>query len=838
MLNFEIKKIIKSNVILSVLVFALIMALYVNFISNITYNLDSKYPSYGKAGSSHIFNGSVMDNKYKIKNSAKFFDTFNKNHYKYGRQNYPWLVDFLKNLEKKSFKEMYEVGKFVQKLDYGQLESIKKLQKEHEIKIEDENDRKTFEYGIFEAEYYHDNNIPFTKYFEQILTTNFARRVVYNSYTIFGLPFICFLILAFYGIISKEKDEGTVNLLKGQPISREKLVFSKLLSMILISATYILSFLLFLMIICAVQGIHLGGFYDIFRVYHEGVDIRYIKGYELIFLIVLSFMIITTLFSSLIIMINTLSKNKEVALSILIVVFGLGYTLTENIGYLQTRFNPIYALNHVRTIIGKFREITEINGHSYIDNINQSSLFYLLVFLIFAIMIYGISVLIFNKNIVFGDSTRNANIKNYNIFKFEIRKLIKTSSFQIYMIFALVFAFSLYGFNVKEVNDKSNYILGEKGSIADLKKELKNAEENLLNSKNEMEKIVFQKEIDQIKNKIKNQEKLISSYKSGKIKEFYNAQLEKSTYYFDKQGKSHYEYKFEKPMRLGIIETKLLDKNSIRDGVSPILRYSFNHSEYEQFVNGEFEREILKREQYLTNAGLYSFFRMVKYQNLDILFLILIVFMVLGGYVYEKENGNQLNLIYTQPINKFKYHIQKVLSQFIVIIGVFGVVMFFVILLGILFEGIGDFNQPVIEYLRFFEKAKYATEYNSKDTFTTMPIYIYLIRLFVVIGLQGLFLSSIATLISIFTKSKIFIISSVIGICALGALLVKIINVNILKLLNPFNYLFANNIADNSIVAKLNMSGGSYLFSLLILILWSILIMIVGAKLSQNKQQI
>lgn len=65
---------------------------------------------------------------------------------------------------------MYEVGKFVQKLDYGQLESIKKLQKEHEIKIEDENDRKTFEYGIFEAEYYHDNNIPFTKYFEQILT--------------------------------------------------------------------------------------------------------------------------------------------------------------------------------------------------------------------------------------------------------------------------------------------------------------------------------------------------------------------------------------------------------------------------------------------------------------------------------------------------------------------------------------------------------------------------------------------------------------------------------------------------------------------------------------------
>lgn len=118
----------------------------------------------------------------------------------------------------------------------------------------------------------------------------------------------------------------------------------------------------------------------------------------------------------------------------------------------------------------------------------------------------------------------------------------------------------------------------------------------------------------------------------------------------------------------------------------------------------------------------------------------------------KKENGNQLNLIYTQPINKFKYHIQKVLSQVIVIMGVFGVVMFFVILLGILFEGIGDFNQPVIEYLRFFEKAKYATEYNSKDTFTTMPIYIYLIRLFVVIGLQGLFLSSIATLISIFTK--------------------------------------------------------------------------------------
>ena len=229
---------------------------------------------------------------------------------------------------------------------------------------------------------------------------------------------------------------------------------------------------------------------------------------------------------------------------------------------------------------------------------------------------------------------------------------------------------------------------------------------------------------------------------------------------------------------------------------------------------------------------------MLKYNNLDILFLLLVLFMFLGGYIYDKKNGNQLNLIYTQPIDKFKFHIIKIITQSLVIVLVYGIISIFIIAMGIIKEGLGDLNQPVIEYLSLYNNPQIAIEEQAVKTITTIPIYIYLIKAYIVIIFQALLLSAISTLISIFTKSKTVIIVGVLSVFVLGIMITKLIDIDIIKLLSPFSYIFASKIADNSIIPVNGMEGASYIISLTILLLSSTIISILGGIIVKNKDQI
>lgn len=589
MLKFEIKKLIKSNIFIITIIFSFDMALYTNYISNNSTPIDLNYPSYEEGDSALIFFRIMDDQVYSFDNREEFFEEFNQVFLKYTRESYSKLNHFLVNYRNYSFKEMYEQGKFIQKLDYDFFQSLKKYIDKYPFVIKDEATKKTFDYGILESEYYHDNDILFTKGSEEIFSTNYARRIVYNSKIIFGIPYLAFMIICFYGILSKEQEKGTITLLRTQPKSIRRILYSKIIPIILNAIIYMISFFVFFYIICAVQGINLGGFRDIFRIYNIGDEIKYIKAYQLIPLILLSFIILNILFASIILFVNVITRNRNKSISILIVFFGLLYTFTENISVFQNRYNPIFAIDHVRSLIGTTKEIIKVDGTSYYEYIYRSSLLYLLVFLIISYIIVEVSIRIFNHNLKLGIKFENKREYSNNILRFEINKLIKNESFVIYLLGAMVFIFSIYSFNIKEVNDKLNYEVGENGHIKYFRDRIKQIEEEIEYLGEENAELLIM-ELEDKKEKYDLIYNINKYYKANDSKNFYEYLNYRDDIHFNYNTTSYYAYKSGKANIISKFETNMLNSKAIEENIKPMYRRTFLNSEYDEFTTRPLEQ--------------------------------------------------------------------------------------------------------------------------------------------------------------------------------------------------------------------------------------------------------
>ncbi|MFM1582192.1 ABC transporter permease subunit, partial [Helcococcus bovis] len=431
----------------------------------------------------------------------------------------------------------------------------------------------------------------------EFLSTNYARRIIYNSKIIFGIPFLAFAILAFYGILSKEREDGTINLLKTQPINYIKLIISKLISMNLISIIYFSSFLIFLALICFAQGINLGGFREIYRIFYDGTVPKYFKAYELIPLILLSFIVIMNLVYSLIILVNSLFSFKQTSLAVLISIFGLGYTFTENIYSLKTVFNPIYAIDHVRSLKGKVNYIITDSGDRIFKNLESNSLIYLLIFFVISVLFISISILMLQKSMRNFNTQNILKISKYSIFKFELRKIVNNQSFTIYLLATLILIFSLHFFEVKNAVEIRKKMIGEDGQISFYKELLLKEEKELQNSKR-IEDIDLRKEdVEEYKRIIKNYENLIEGYNTNNSEKFYNSQLNEDIYQFSNRSIRNFNDQIIKTP-LTMYENIMINKNSIKNKVSPIVKSDFIFSQYQNFESDLIERENRENERY------------------------------------------------------------------------------------------------------------------------------------------------------------------------------------------------------------------------------------------------
>src|SRR5699024_6985659 len=182
------------------------------------------------------------------------------------------------------------------------------------------------------------NSLPYEHESYSISSTNFIKVVFENILNTFGLA----VLLFFLGIsLVLEKEAHTIRTIMIQPISGNRLVFSKFLSQ-MITTVYAVSLLLIVSyIIPLLFGGHKGSFlYPQVISYEEGFK-HITLGYYL-FLYFTIFIGLAAFIFSLNLLFNVLFRNRLTVLFLSFTTLFGGVYLTNQFTFLQVKMNPFY----------------------------------------------------------------------------------------------------------------------------------------------------------------------------------------------------------------------------------------------------------------------------------------------------------------------------------------------------------------------------------------------------------------------------------------------------------------------------------------------------------------
>ncbi|WP_185714488.1 hypothetical protein, partial [Bacillus licheniformis] len=98
---------------------------------------------------------------------------------------------------------------------------------------------------------------------------------------------------------------------------------------------------------------------------------------------------------------------------------------------------------------------------------------------------------------------------------------------------------------------------------------------------------------------------------------------------------------------------------------------------------------------------------------------------------------------------------------------------------------------PVVNYLSLLRNPFGAIQVEVMKTISLLPLWHYLLRVFLVIVAECFFLSSLSTFLSIFVKEKNRLLAGLALVVGGGVFLSNYLPQGILRLLSPFHYLQA-----------------------------------------------
>ena len=855
MLKFELKKIFKKNYFIFITIFALLTSAFA--LINNQSNGNPTFPSAIEINENGV---------YEISTFSNYIDLHSKdnNHLseedkaKIGAEiaeiyTYTWSADILDGPRNED-----KVDKARYKTEYiRQVESFDKLLNKYNIKVR--NDKKSqWEWLKFAS-----NNMKTTsaspmsfeeggKYFP-----NLTKNLVHNQKLLFGLPLILFVIILFHSIISEEREKGTYNLLKINGLNDFTIFKNKFFLFILTLIIYFALVLVFMLIgsIIIGQGGELG-FSDLYKVF-DNKDLSYIKGYQLLISLFLSYLALFTLISTFVLFISSKVNNSRKAFGILLSIFCLLVFVNMYNTYSFSSYNPINLLDYKMTLTGGIVEVLAKDGNTLIQKISPARGMFLYIICLAISILFFILTLVKVNIFTKGKTKIQKHPKKLSQVNFEMLKIYKSPDFYLYICLAFLVIAALFfrlkfqddklrGEYLSEVNNSSieGFIEKEEKAMQDFIKNKDLIISGSVNLIDKPEELSFEEYYEIRLEAYKDEIKKLKDEKedSIKLKEYYISQNGKEYY---KLKEKFYKNNFEKYSPIGKTDLAY-SKASYFEGLARLEKLAgINHkpllknwiiyqSKLEEGpLNAKaFNYDDLHYEN--SHSSIYSIYRLINIYKLDIMMIIFLVLVCAGGFTNDKESGNQIKLLFTQPIKRKDIIKNKLIASLVTSLAILVMLVVLIILLGFITEGFGNINYPVIYYKNSVKNIELINE-NNLNYFSLIPIYLYLIRLFVAIIFQIIFLISLANFISIFVRRKIDVFVILTSILTLGIYLSKYLP-NQLNYINPFSHLIARNIADGSIIFKASFGFYNIFISILVLLIWFFILTYTSVKLSKSKE--
>lgn len=836
MIKFELKKLLKSRKILLLIIFSFLISLYsTNFVDSDNFE---KYQDENliKSSGFPLVNFSNEDLYY-------LYNTYTSD----VEENIIKLENELDNVESEEDKK-----NLISQLNRNYLElNNKKIDFAEEVKSKHPNKYSSLDEEIL-------NNVKWqqTKYSKIVennsqdyynsqnrLGDNIIQYIISISNIIYGAIPIIFISIIFFNIFSVEYETNSIYLIYTQPSKRYKVILSKIIAQLSMVILYITLVTCFTFIFLYLKGYRLNnGFYDIYRLFDTKNSFNYIFGWKLLLLIISAFCILTVFWMLLISLLSKVFGSNR-GFASFISIFSIAYLFTTFSPQWKNIYNPFFAINSGKIILGRFEDITKnaVTSSVLYKNYKFAHYFiYILAILIFIVLL----IKLHNINSIKVKNTDNKKINS--IFKFELVKIYKSKTFLIFSVVFIVIVLgeiisknSLYKdlestyMNNEVINAEyldsldtykkeleklkdDNYILSiafpegeEEKTIEDVSNELK------MDIDAQIEMYTY--EINNLEEKMKLGNDLINEYNLGKNGSFY----EKLSEFFSNNFES-YMY-LGKGLQSDSLSGKSLDFSKEIFSVAnenksePMPFISLLISPYEKFDDISYIEENEKENVLPANSAVTLPYNLLKTHKIDIIILTALALSFFLGYTIEKQDGKHLDLIFTTPINKYKYYLAKIFSQYISALILFSVFILIFIVSGYISDGFRGWNFPIPIY--------------NLEQFRLEALYIYLIKVVIGIAISMFFVLTLMVNLSYFVKNRYTLfISSVSTICAL-----YLITIHLpagVKIYSPFIYLRSSTLA-NQIISLTENINITYLSGLGILVFWSIINIVIGIFLTK-----
>lgn len=721
---------------------------------------------------------------------------------------------------------------------YDYLLNLKNVLERYDISLTKEEER-DLEWSLLSAKYHIHKNIVY----EEPRASQSARIFLeHGTGVLFGIvPLIIILVLTLESL-PKEYETGTIVTHYTQAGKRNGIIFSKQLAALSLVIVYIFSTWFFTIIYTKLLGYKIGSLHAPLRIYGSQ---HYITVIDYLVISSLGFLAISFFFISLGIFLASATKNSNQVKIILLLFLVIGKVTTSNMDIMQNIKNPFFLFNYRKILLGEVRILPVSDTQMILEQVNGVG------FLPYGyILFYGIIatlLTLITKDYV--KTKKKSEIQNSCLSKLdnnlflEIRKILEGNPLKVslFLSFILVGVFFLQ--IVIKDKEAINNFFGTGGPLHAMQSVLEFEKEEIMNLKellanrsiNQAEKEDLSERLDMYtrglvdtKEEIKRQKDIYDAYLGGNSKSYYSL-LDWDVDFAFLKGEgmgagfgTFTEFEEGAPSNFSYIVTKERLKEFKKRDIPPFIGVTMAITSYDKFVDRFSAKWYIDNESPKNHSGLFTIYRLLKYYELDFILLGLILLFFLNGYTLEKELGNHLSLLYTQPCDRIKYYYNKIASGILLGILFTFTIYFLLLIMGGVVGGLGQWRFPILEYTRIVADPMALGE-NFKESFRFMNLGNYIIRTIVVMIFDIGFLASLSVFTSLFINNRLKLFSLNLGICALGyGIVTRDFIPSIIKTYLPFGYLNVSAVADGSIKLILNNNNVNILVSILVLSIWII----------------
>lgn len=674
------------------------------------------------------------------------------------------------------------------------------------------------------------------EYEDETYPLSFSLFLNQVSKLLFSFVGIVLLLLFFGQTISTEKEQNTWATLRTQPIQNWQLVIGKFLSLTVVICLFIIGVIGFTYILT----------YFFSPVEHqflfpqmlfEDDALMIIPVQEMLIRAIVLFICAMLITFSLVFLISKWFHHTFTVYLYLIPLLAIGIILTELLPALQTVFNPFHFYQF-DLILSEFPSRTDW-------------LYPLLaviwsgLFIFFAIILREKEIKLFSSEAIkkpFRD--RLTSIRKgltWHSFTFEWRKLIRKGLFQQSVVLMLILLVGGY-FALTEISTTK-----EREYVTQLEQELDDYNENLsffyerltMREEQENEGMIvgdiddLNESIQLFEKNLEQTQKGIESYEIGDWQSFYQFQLYKNELYRGDYDSGTVRFtldKFDFMLDVSIAEKHWLMEHQIEPVFPGELRITMHDDPSEP----DFITAPSKNRKY-DSSGLYSIYHYFE-NYLYVIPTILMLFLVGGGFAFERGKKRTLQLLQTQPIKAQQIFLGKTFSaiaiSFVTTIGL----ILLILLIGTIFNRFGDWYYPALHHDPL--KVSTATDYEGivssfiNHGFHFIPLGHYLIYNIILIVLLVVFVVLLANFLSVFIKHSFSVFVSTVLIIVGGFILSKeFVSITVFS---PFTYFDVIRVTNGEIATLLNNPSINWMTGSIVLFVSIILLMVGGYLLSRK----